>query len=523
MRKILSAIALCLCLQLTADVIDSWSSPPETVSSPGVNASNPCVGMDGNGNVVAAWLEEAALMANTLPVNGSWGTAYALSESNASEPSLVVDPAGNATVIWVQSGVVMTAFMPVGSTWGVPQALSGTGSSSPQISVRPNGDLAAIWVTNGAVQAAMRSFDSSWSAVSTLASSGGSSPQIGVGSGGTVVAVWHSVNPVSSISNINSAVAQIGGTFSTASIISDPSVNSDYPQVAVDSNGNALAIWFSYSVTGVQYTDVVLQSSTLPMSSSWSTPVKVSSPGRFNPATLMSKVLFTQSNSAVAIWTNSFGESFYGINSSQTTDRQNWDAQVTLAYDTYAYSADVAVNSISDAFGIYMSSTYGTFPIAITALETHVATINNDYWSNANTLSGEVQNAFPRIAAVVANDPNAYAVALWVNFDGTNTSIQSSVATGTLVIPPSNVTVSQSLADFGVFQEYLNTISWDASSDPNLYSYAIFRNGALLNVVDSSSLSYIDNNQVENGSVTYGVTAIDNTGNSSLIVNVSFP
>ena len=116
----------------------------------------------------------------------------------------------------------------------------------------------------------------------------------------------------------------------------------------------------------------------------------------------MSKVVFTNSNSAIAIWTNSFGESEYGIFSSQTTDRQNWDTPVTIVYDNYAYAADVAVNSISDAFGIYMSTDYGSFPIAITASETHVATINNDYWANPIVLSGDVQNAFPKIAAVVS-------------------------------------------------------------------------------------------------------------------------
>ena len=101
--------------------------------------------------------------------------------------------------------------------------------------------------------------------------------------------------------------------------------------------------------------------------------------------------------------------------------------------------------------------------------------------------------------------------------------IQTSVATGTLVEPPSNVTVAQSISDFGVFKEYVNTISWDASIDPNVYAYAIFRNGLLLNEVSADTLEYADNNQVQNGPVTYGITAIDNTGNSSLIITASFP
>ena len=231
MRKILLACALCLCVHLKANVIDSWSSPPTTISTPGVDASNPYIGMDSNGNAVAVWLEGSALMADTMAVNGSWGTPVALSSSGASEASLVVDPAGNATVVWIEGGITMTSSLPVGSTWSIPLALSAAGSSSPQVAVRSNGDLAAVWLNNGVAQAVVQSFGSSWSAVSNLSGANAVAPQIAIGNNGTVVAVWHGQNPLSSISNINSAICQIGSSFSTASIISDPSVIQRFPSI----------------------------------------------------------------------------------------------------------------------------------------------------------------------------------------------------------------------------------------------------------------------------------------------------
>ncbi|HZX13309.1 MAG TPA: hypothetical protein VFF49_02805, partial [Thermodesulfobacteriota bacterium] len=111
----------------------------------------------------------------------------------------------------------------------------------------------------------------------------------------------------------------------------------------------------------------------------------------------------------------------------------------------------------------------------------------------------------------------------WMNFDGVNNFIQTATGTGTLVMPPSNLAVTQGVNNFGIFNEYFNTLTWAASADPNLVGYAIYRNNVLLTFVFADVLQFIDNNQKQNGPVTYGVSTVDNAGTESAIIYVSFP
>jgi hypothetical protein len=472
MRKILLAIALCLCVNARADVIDSWGSPV-SISTSGVNASSPHVGIDSNGNSVAIWLENDALMANTLPAGGSWGTSVTLASSGASSPHLVVDPAGNATAMWLEGGLVLVATLPAGSTWGTPFALSSSGSV-PHLAVRSNGDVVAIWLTGSTVEFAYQLFGGSWSSTQALSGPGAIAPQIAIGANGTVAATWHTVNSITSINNAISTTSSIGGSWSTPTIVSEPTIDSVYTQVAVDSNGNTIATWFTYFPEGDTSSNVSFASSYLPVSGIWSIPTTISKTlGNRNPVELMSKVMFTSTGDAMAIWTNGYGSSEYALFSSQTANGQSWDREVIIVIDYNAYAADLGVNALNDAFVVYMAFDPPSSTVAITSVQAYVETFNSNAWVNPILLSGSVNNGFPKLAVVVSTASVPYATALWVNFNGTNNNIQAAVASGSLIVPPSDVTITQSVDDFGVFQQYNNTISWDPSPDPNVILYVI--------------------------------------------------
>jgi hypothetical protein len=117
----------------------------------------------------------------------------------------------------------------------------------------------------------------------------------------------------------------------------------------------------------------------------------------------------------------------------------------------------------------------------------------------------------------------SYANAAWVSTNGANTVIQAASGSKSTVAPPSNLAVSQNVNQFGVFNDYYNTLSWTASTEPAVAGYAIFRNGLMIAQVTSSELKYIDNNAIQNGSVTYGVATIDAQAILSVIQYVTFP
>ncbi len=85
--------------------------------------------------------------------------------------------------------------------------------------------------------------------------------------------------------------------------------------------------------------------------------------------------------------------------------------------------------------------------------------------------------------------------------------------------------VTQSTNNFGVLTEYYNTLTWTASSDPNLTGYIIFRNGVEIGNLTSSYLQFTDHNRQISSSVTltYGVAAVGAGSNQSATVSVSFP
>lgn len=526
MKKILALLTLCTCLQLTGNEISTWSSPPDTISTLGLNSSNPCTAVDGNGNVVAIWLENDVVISKNLVLNTSWSAPTTLSGTGASSPQLTIDPAGNATAIWVESGIIKTKTQPFGSAWSSVTTLSASGSSSPQIAADSSGNVVAVWVTSGVVQSATRIFNGTWSgSPDVLSSSGSAAPQVAINSNGTAVAIWHTLNGVTSLHNVNSArKVTIGGSWSAPTTVSDPTENSVYPQVAMESDGDAVAVWYNYDVVGSAYFNVVLNVACYPSGGGggWSLPVGISSPGIRNPENLTARVIINTEN-VVALWTNSYDGSTLSLETSQAVFKGVWAPPIVLATNIYCYTLDTSLSSIGDILSVYMSSDTNSTPIVINYIESHAGGFSSGFWTSPFVISNGDENAFPRISTTINNQTNIYGTAVWVGFDGSNNVIQTSQGTGIAVIPPTNLTVVQNATDYGVFTEYYNVLSWTASTEPNLNVYGIYQNGTFIKFVQSNVLQYIDHNAVQNGPVVYGVTTIDTSGTESAIVTVSFP
>ncbi len=504
----------------------TWSGSPVTISTASVDASDAHLGMDSSANTVAVWIESGVVKSSALPLGGSWTAPTSVSTgSDSSDPQLVVDPSGNATAIWVQSGAINTATKPFGGSWGSVTTLDASGASAPQIAVRNNGDVVAVWVDSGAINSKVRLSGGSWQVLAdTLSGSDADSPQVAVSDDGTIVAVWHSHNGVTSVENIFAATKAMGGLlWSTGTMVSDPAVNSVNPQVAVDTEGNATAIWFTYDLSGLAYSNVFLYTSVLPSGNSWSTPVAISSePARFNPANLTSSILYGPVGFPFAVWTASYDGSNFFVEASQNVDNAGWSEVSTIANDIHAIDIDICVTSNNDAYAVLMSFDGSSF-VNIQSMDSHVGGAQGGFWFNPTTISTDESNAFPEIVAVLTGGTTSNAVALWHNFDGSNNIIQAVTGTGTLVAPPTALGVSQNVSDFGVFQEYFNTITWTDSTDPDIVAYTIYRNNVMITSVGAGTNSFDDNNQVQNGAVTYGVSALSSSGSESAVATVSFP
>src|SRR3989304_9047800 len=84
--------------------IPPYPVPPDNISTPGQNATDPQVAIDINGNVIAVWIENGVVKARSAVSNASWSpTIDTLSNSGASSPKITIDDNGTATAIWIEN------------------------------------------------------------------------------------------------------------------------------------------------------------------------------------------------------------------------------------------------------------------------------------------------------------------------------------------------------------------------------------------------------------------------------------
>ena len=521
MKKILTLFFLAIASHLMSDI--TWSSPL-TLSNPSNVASNVELVMDTSGNATAIWLENGLLMSASQPVGGSWGTATALTASTVTNASIGVDGSGNVTALWLEGGVVETAALPFGGTWSSATTISQSGASSPALAVDSTGNAVAVWARGGFIESSTQLVGGSWGVVNML-SSGGSEdvPQVAISANGTVVAVWHSA--ASGLNAPYYSLKQISvGTWQTAAVITITSaaIHHDYPHVAIDSNGNAAAIWFRYKVSGSVYSNVQVLAATLASgASAWATPSILSGLGRVNPANLISQLTYDQTGNLLALWTSSYDGDTYNVESGVLQVGSPWALGGELVLQNlYGLSGQVATCSSGDTVVAYMY--FDGTNLSIQTSETNISSQRTNFWTIPFTPSTDPNNGFPVAASTLAGS-TVNAACAWVSNSGGNNIIQVITGNKTVLAPPTSLSVTQSSNDFDIFTEYYNTISWTASTSPDIFLYNLYRNGTYFQTVLASTTSFIDHNAVQGGSVVYGVAAVDTSQDQSAIATVSFP
>lgn len=244
-------------------------------------------------------------LVHSIPFLGGLEDAYGL--------QIAVDPMGNETAIWGRrvgrSWVVQSATRSVGGSWSAPVTLSAAGAFDALVAAGPEGNVTAVWLLvreegwRSVVQSASRSAGGSWSAPVTLSPprKAARSPQIALDPQGGATAVWEEEFSGAT----QSATRPPGGNWSTPVTLSATGVRTDWPQVAVDSQGNATAVWAGAVFNGRRIQSHRIQTATRPAGGSWSAPVSISKPGRRHVQ--HPQIAVSPQGEATAIWQRSNG------------------------------------------------------------------------------------------------------------------------------------------------------------------------------------------------------------------------
>jgi dipeptidyl aminopeptidase/acylaminoacyl peptidase len=237
---------------------DNWGTATLIETGTG-NAYTPQVAFDSDGNAMAVWKQNDgsadSIYANRYTPGGNWGTATLIETGtgNAYKPQIAIDPDGNAIAVWIQNdgshnSIYANRYIP-GGNWGTEtQIETGTGTAhDPQIAIDTDGNAMVVWYQyDGSYQSiyANRYTPAANWGTATLIETGTRDayvPQIAIDPNGNAMAVW--VQNDGSFYSIYANRYAPSGNWGTATLIETGTENVGSPQIAIDPNGNAMAVW----------------------------------------------------------------------------------------------------------------------------------------------------------------------------------------------------------------------------------------------------------------------------------------
>jgi hypothetical protein len=421
-----------LALPAGSGATTTWTTPRD-ISAAGHDSFKPQVVVDPSGNALAVWFRSGGptvVQAAARPAGGTWQATQDISVDGqgARDPQVALDPSGNAVAVWYRSDggswIVQAAYRPAGGSWQAPENLSVPGQDAvlPKIAFDPVGNAIAVWQrrngNNYIVQAAARPAGGAWETPLDLSTVGGDAvvPEVALDTAGNALAIWQRYNGSEYI--VQAAGRPAGAEWEAPQDLSAVGHSADDAQVAFDSAGNGLAVWSRFN--GSAY---VVQAAERPAGGTWAAPQNLSvDPGGARGPQLA----FDQAGNALVVW-DAAGA---GLNIVQALDRPaggTWREPRDLSvFGQAAYHPEVAVDSAGNALVLWYRSN-GSNSIVQAAARPAAGT-----WQAPQDLSVAGQDAFfPQVAF----DSAGNAVAVWERFNGSNRIIQAT-QTGTPPPPP---------------------------------------------------------------------------------------
>ena len=241
---------------------------------------------------VAAFLIAGLSLAPSVVAHGSWGPPTPISQTDdpAVGPSVAADPHGNAVAVWRRdsesSDSVQAAYRPAGGSWSEPVDISAPIDfiSAVHVAMDDQGNAVAVWDWNdndtSEIQAAVRPAGGDWSDPETISDpadpdfADALSPDLAMDPAGNATVVWTSSLAASFGSRVRAATRPAGGSWSDPETVST-SGGSLFPSVAVDREGDAMAVWDNSEPAPGGPSRIFVESSERPSGDSWQDPQEV--------------------------------------------------------------------------------------------------------------------------------------------------------------------------------------------------------------------------------------------------------
>ena len=260
-------------------------------------------------------------------------------------------------------------------------------------------------------------------------------PQVAVDGQGNAIAVWQRFDGTSSI--VQAAVLAVGGSFGAPQDVSAAGQHAYDPQVAVDGRGNAIAVWSASNGT-----NFIVQAAARAAGGSFGVPQDVSAAGQDAG---FPQVAVDGRGNAIAVWSRFDGTNFIMQAAARVAASRRCRRYFTpkrggsfgapqdlSAAGQDAFNPQVAFDGQGNAIAVWHRFDAGTNTIVQAAARVAASRRRRRYFTPKRggsfgapqDLSAAGQSAS---FSEVAVDGRGNAIAVWRRFDGTNTIVQAAV------------------------------------------------------------------------------------------------
>jgi len=265
-----TVLCLCACDSGESDApgtTKSWGEP-ELIEYNSYDAEKPKIAIDYMGNAIAVWEQSngiyKSIRSNRYIAGSGWEGPELIETDTAGDagwPEIAFDPYGNAITVCHQSDGTRTniwssAYM-AEERWGIAEVIeSGSGSAiAPVIAFDHECNAIAVWhqivSTTTNIYTNRYTAENGWGSTQLIEnddSGHAEIPQISIDTFGNAIVVWHQHDGTRY--NIQANRYTAGGTWGTAQLIETVNQgNALFPQVTIDSDCNAIAVWQQYDNT----------------------------------------------------------------------------------------------------------------------------------------------------------------------------------------------------------------------------------------------------------------------------------
>lgn len=406
-----------------------WGTAILIESDDNGDARVPRLAIDGSGNATAVWHQSDGtrdnIWANRYAAASGWGTAELIETNDAGsafDPQVAVDADGNALTVWWQHdgkrfNIWANRYDAV-TGWGTPVRLKADDSGSafdPQIAVDANGNALAVWNQQDDkrynIWANRYDAATGWGKPSRLkvdAAGGAFDPQVAMDADGNALAVWQQF--YGKHANIWANRYDVAAGWGNPSRLkADDDRAAFYPQLSVDAYGNAVAVWWQHDGTRAN-----IWANRYDAASGWgtSTAIKADDSGdAFDP-----QVTLDADGNALAFWSQE-DETHSNIWANRHDVASGWSAPSRIKTDDSggAFYPQLAVDADGNAFAVWVQHDGKRANVWANRYDAATG------WGTPRLI--ETNNGGDAFHPQIAVDADGHALAVWWQHDGTRTNI----------------------------------------------------------------------------------------------------